>query len=380
MGFVRGRWAKRYINSFEDKKNFDDEQKLHFSFRSEFAQRRCIEREYPELTKKDIVEIDSYWAQFGIKIEDHSWHRMYYAVTGSRDPRFMPDDFVGLCLYNYYNDSAYIDAWRDKNMFERLLPQLRFPEVLGRRVRGRYQDESGSVLEKGHFARSILNRANGDYVIVKDARLSGHGRGVRKYKISNSDDVLLLINDWLSVDNYVVQRCVRQHEVLAAFNESSVNIVRLLTWRHGNEVDLLFAALRYGMPGEITDDCSREGVEILNVLGVDRDGRMHGEAYGLDGNIVRRFSQGRRVPSWDRMLECAKLAHLGLDNFDLVGWDFTVDRSGSPVCLEYNIQWPGTVVYQFACGPYAGEYTGELCSFLLDETNRRNYLPYYMQL
>lgn len=380
MYFVKGRWSKRYINSFEDKKSLDDEERLHFSARANFAREKCIEARYPELSKSDVEEIDAYWARFGVRIGDYSWHRMYYAVTGLHDPRFMPDDFVGLCLYKYYNDPAYVDAWRDKNMFERLLPRLRFPEVLGRRIRGRYQDGSGLTLEEGRFARTILEQANGDHVIVKDARLSGHGRGVRKYKVSTADEALLLIKDWSSSDNYVVQRCIRQHEVLAEFNESSVNIVRLLTWRRGDRVDLLFAALRYGMPGEITDDCSRDGAEILNVVGIDEGGSMRGEAYGLDGDVVGRFPRAGLIPSWTKMVEYTKLAHLGLDSFDLVGWDFTVDGLGTPICLEYNIQWPGTVVYQFACGPYAGALTDELCSFLLDETNRCNYLPYYMQL
>ena len=69
-----------------------------------------------------------------------------------------------------------------------------------------------------------------------------------------------------------------------------------------------------------------------------------------------------------------------MDNFDLIGWDFSVDEDGEPVCLEYNIQWPGTVAHQFVCGPYAGEKTDDLLSFLEDGTKRANYLPYYMQL
>lgn len=380
MGFIRGRWKKRYINDFEDKRILDEELREHFKFRSEFARKRCLEDGHPELSPSEKEDVDSFWGRYGIRINDYSWFRMYYAVTGIRDPRFMPDDVMGLCVYSYYNDSAYADAWRDKNMFERLLPQVPFPEAVGRRVRGRYLTPEGSVLDVGEFARHLLERAGGADLFVKDARLTGHGRGVGKYSASGRGEVEKLLVDWSSSDNYVIQRCVKQHEVFARFNESSVNIVRVVTWRHGGDVEVLLAALRYGMPGEIADDCMRDGEEVLNVVGVGSDGFVGRRAYDLNGRVVAVFDPGLRVPSWEKIVRCAKEAHLGLDNFDVVGWDFTVDSEGNPICLEYNIQWPGTVVYQFACGPFAGEFTGSFLSFLEDEENRENYIPHYMRL
>lgn len=293
MDLIEGRWTKRYINSFRDKRALDDELRGRYSSRSGFARARCEEAKYPELTASEISDIDAYWARWGVKICDYSWHRMYYAVTGVHDPRFMPDDFVGLCLYPYYNDEAYSDAWRDKNMFERLVPSLRFPSTIGRRVRGRFIGPTGEILDADAFAELLFDEAAGEPVIVKDARLSGHGRGVTKHVLSSVDDAASLADSRSFSENYLVQRCVRQHPVLAAYNESSVNVLRLLTWRHGPSVDLLFAALRYGLPGEATDMCKRGGREIINVVAIGLDGRVSKVARNLDGEVVGMFGGGR---------------------------------------------------------------------------------------
>lgn len=35
---IRGRWSKRYINSFEDKERYDVDRRNHFAARSSYAQ------------------------------------------------------------------------------------------------------------------------------------------------------------------------------------------------------------------------------------------------------------------------------------------------------------------------------------------------------
>ena len=52
----------------------------------------------------------------------------------------------------------------------------------------------------------------------------------------------------------------------------------------------------------------------------------------------------------------------------------TVDEEGQIICIEYNIRSPGTIVYQMADGPFAGEHTRELLQFLTQPQNRKKYL------
>lgn len=50
----------------------------------------------PHLKENEKKEIDELWAQYGIKINDYSWFRWYYGVTGMADPSFILQD-----IYSY---------------------------------------------------------------------------------------------------------------------------------------------------------------------------------------------------------------------------------------------------------------------------------------
>lgn len=381
---IRGRWSKRYVNSWGDKRAYDDAQREHFAVRASYARRYVEEHGLPDISDAEREEIRSFWGRYGFRVVDFSWWRMYYAVTGLHDPRFVPDDVMGLVVYAYYNDPAYADAWRDKNEFERLLPGMPFPEAIGRCRRGRLvcgEKVFDRASQAGEFCEAAFAALGGaDHIIVKDARHSGHGRGVRKYAVRSASDILTVLGDWGGSDNFVMQRCIRQHPVMAGLNQSSVNIYRVVTWRHGGDADVLFAAVRYGAPGSVTDDSyDSDGNEETHILAVTPDGRFAGLAIDQDGMPTGEIAAGEgAAPGYSEMCALARRYALALDNFDLVGWDFAVDEDGSPVCLEYNIEWPGTVFYQFSNGPYAGERTEDMLAFLLDEDAQHNWIPWYM--
>lgn len=296
-GLVRGRWEKRYINSFEDKDAYDQRRREHLAFRIDYAKEYVARHGCPDLGEDEKREIDDFWGRYGIDTGDYSWWSMYYWVTGARDPRFVPDHVMGLVLYAYYNDPAYVEAWRDKNEFDRLLPGMPFPETLLKCRRGRLALDglSGSrVVSRSEAPIAVIALAGaGSEVIVKDSRHSGHGRGVRKYELNCAADVEKVLSDWEGSGNWIMQRAVRQHAGMAALNESSVNIYRIVTWRHGDEADVLFGAARFGAPGSITDDSYDEnGVETTRCVAVGLDGRFAEQALDQDGFPVGRVSVG----------------------------------------------------------------------------------------
>lgn len=304
-GLVRGRWEKRYINSFEDKDAYDQRRREHLAFRIDYAKEYVARHGCPDLGEDEKREIDDFWGRYGIDTGDYSWWSMYYWVTGARDPRFVPDHVMGLVLYAYYNDPAYVEAWRDKNEFDRLLPGMPFPETLLKCRRGRLALDglSGSrVVSRSEAPIAVIALAGaGSEVIVKDSRHSGHGRGVRKYELNCAADVEKVLSDWEGSGNWIMQRAVRQHAGMAALNESSVNIYRIVTWRHGDEADVLFGAARFGAPGSITDDSYDEnGVETTRCVAVGLDGCFAEQALDQDGFPVGRVSVGGGGCSWVR--------------------------------------------------------------------------------
>lgn len=330
----------------------------------------------PELSKNDKQIIDKYWAQYGIKITDYSWFQWYCGLNKKVDPRYIPNDIYAYIIWPFYDNEQFRFAWKDKNYFERFLPEVPFPEVIIRKIHGRFYDAQGKFLsEKAEIFKLLINEKE---IIVKDAWDSGEGRGVTKYKISSVYDAEKIIQDWKS-DNYIIQKVVKQNKCFAQFNKSSVNIMRISSWYHDGKVEILAPTLRVGVKGQVTDISYIDGIETANVVGITEDGYFKQYLVTQDGHykdiheIVEDTTQ--KIPRWDDIISLIKKSHAKLGHFDIIGWDFTVTEDENIICIEYNVQRPGTVFYQYVNGPFFGEHTDAVLEFLKDKGNQRKYIP-----
>ena len=133
--------------------------------------------------------------------------------------------------------------------------------------------------------------------------------------------------------------------------------------------------VRYGIEGSPTDVAFVDGEEIVQVVGIGEDGRIYDRGFTMSGSRLDPVVEDKQVPYWDKIKETVTRGHLQLHYFDLVGWDITLDEDGNVVCIEYNLIHPGSIIYQFAHGPLAGDQTDAFLSFLKDPANREKYLP-----
>lgn len=381
MELIRGRWSKKYINCPEDKRDYDIMRRGFMQSHEQLASNYCEKFSPPELTCDEKNEISAYWAQFGIKIYDYDWHRMYYHATGIHDPRFVPDLVAGLVAYEFYNDKVFENTWRDKNMFQRLLPDVPMPKTLGKCIRGRFfHEDTGYVENKSCLITKIKQCVKErDSIIIKNTRDTGFGKSVKKYVINGEEDIINAFIEWDGCENFIIQECIKQHEILSSFNSSSANMIRICSWRNGTDVDIMFAAARVGIENSVTDVSFVNGEERVNIVGIT-DGYFNDKMIDQDGQFVKHLKANIKVPAWEEMVGIIKKNHLLIDNFDIVGWDFTINENGNPICFEWNISWPGTVLYQYANGPLYGDKTEKVFGFLSNEKNRYNYIPYYMRL
>lgn len=334
----------------------------------------------PKLTVAEKKEIDNYWSAYNVKFQDYEWHRMYYAVTGLHDPRFIPAPFAERVLYRYYNKQEFVPAYADKNMFQLFLPCMSFPTSIGKRVNSRYYDMIGNYYGEeltqqyvdavySAFIEKCQGKTN--EIVIKEAIGSKQGRGVRKCAVLSKESLNTLLTRSES-KNFVLQIAVQQHPFFAQFNEDSVNIIRITTWRKKNEVYVLSPCIRFGIKGSHTDVAYVNGTEIINAVKIDQDGAIQRKYVTLNGEWIDLPTWiDTTVPEWENILKRVRTNALELPYFDFVAWDITVDSDNQVVCIEYNLKWPGTIVYQYAHGPMAGEHTDELLSFLQDESNMR---------
>ena len=60
--------------------------------------------------------------------------------------------------------------------------------------------------------------------------------------------------------------------------------------------------------------------------------------------------------SYKKAVELVKQGHKRLPHYRFLGWDVTIDEAGEPVIIEYNINGPGVLYYQYANGSLFGDY------------------------
>lgn len=336
------------------------EYKVAYSFLKEHPQ--------PKLTKEEKIDIDRFWRGYNIKYPDFSWFEMYYGVTGIHDPRFIPHPVMITICYPYYNSMVYGPGWDDKNVYERLVTSCEFPYSLCHCINGNYYDHEWRFYNRDEILKLtdkiFMDLGKDTDIICKETCDTSFGKGVKKVVIGSIGEISDLLNQHKS-RNFILQKRIVQHSFFNQFNPTSSNIIRIISWRYEGDIIILSASIRFGMKGAFTDISFVNGKEIVNVVGIDNNGYVNDRFVSHDGNITDSPQiKEKKVPSWDRLIETVCKAHHDLLFFDFVGWDFMIDYKGDPICIEYNIHWPGSVLYQYAHGPLAGEYTNKFLDFL----------------
>ncbi len=359
------RYSVNYETSVELKKSYA------------VARRRFLNKHpMPPLTETEKREIDDYWRQYGVKWPDYTWFQMYYGVTGCHTPRFLPSSIVLPVIYKYYNFQDDISGWDDKNIYEMMNPLLNLPKSLAHKMLGRFYDSGYHYRANTNesldaLAANVFELLEGDTdIILKVSKKSFSGKGVKKFTgIESAKDVKKILTEQ-EAPNYILQKCVRQHPFFRQFCSTSVNIIRIVSWRHDETISLFPASIRYGTEGNFTDVAYVDGKEIVYVVGVDANGRINDRFVTFDGNMMTHPDiADKQIPNWQELTDTIVKAHERMFFFDLIGWDFTIDEKGKPICIEYNILKPGTILYQFCNGPFAGEYTEQLLEFLKSHNN-----------
>ena len=164
-----------------------------------------------------------------------------------------------------------------------------------------------------------------------------------------------------------------------ALNPDSINTIRIVTYRKGMDVFVLYAAIRIGRKGQAIDNESAGGISTK----INTDGTLCKWAYGAPGQDKIELTdsgiklEGYQVPSFEKAVDVVKEQHLNLPFQDLVGWDICIDADGEPVMLEWNTT---PELSQSAVGPAFGDYTEMVIKDAMGRPNSRVGDPTYRML
>ena len=286
----------------------------------------------------------------------------YYSRTsGVKSDRYMPMDvyfFYALPCLNRWDLRV---AYTDKNIYSGLFRNVAQPETVVKNINGIFYDNEERVISSDaaiNLATSAFNRGG---VIIKPTLDTCNGIGVALLDGGNQALVAKQFADY-SV-NYIVQQKIVQHSEMAKLNSSSLNTLRIFTYRDiEREVHYLHGKtfLRFGGKGSVMDNGSAGG-GICKVYddgcvddAVHRFKKIDTSSLALDYGIL-----SMRVPSFSRAVEFVVSLHDRLPYFDYIGWDVAIDQRGNPVFIEHNVL-PSVEGPQLISGPVFGPYLDEV--------------------
>lgn len=317
--------------------------------------------EVRKLTSVQKAEIDSIYKKYGYKYS-YDTHILTYSITGKFDANILPEDMYRASLELKLNNIEQKFVMSDKNYFELYMPEVKFPDVIVRNINGVFYDAARNIITKEEANKLISGY---EKVVVKPSVENGSGRGVELVDVESTS-----VTERFG-KNYVVQKLLVQHPFLSSLNQSSVNVIRIVTLFLGGKVVPISAALRYGGEGSFTDNKVSKDGKGMTIIGLTEDGALREKGYFSCGVSVTKTPggisfAGLKIPKFDEMVDLAVKQHSRFPNIRIVGWDFTLDENEDVVVIEYNIKAPGVLYYQWVNGPLFGAKTSEI----LDEIKK----------
>ena len=288
-----------------------------------------------------------------VNAKDKYAFAIYKNMAGTKDlPYYVSDTLFKTVLLPILNPLNHAPSgtnrescFADKNYAELIMGSLRFPKAVFRRLHGHFYDAS---LRRITEEDALALAAPYEQLVFKQSVDGAHGHGV---KLANREDYAGLLRS--HGENYVVQERVRQHPVLAYFNESSVNILRVTSLCWKGEVYILSGILRIGAPGSFCDHTPHGGTHNLDVA-VMEDGSLGATAFDPDHCHVYDTVYGKPIqgyiPRYQELKELVIQEHSKYPDYALIGWDFTLDEDENIICMEFNTKWPGISASQYAHG------------------------------
>ena len=320
-----------------------------------------------KLTPKQKKEVQDFYKNMIGKEIPLYCHEYFYSRTGVFTKDYVPNNIYHCELVPKANVHHLQGAFGDKNMCDFLFPGENVVHSILKNMNGYYYYEGKPVSEE----EAIMLCQNLEKVIIKPSKES-KGIGVRLFSAKdgvtdlNERTISQLFKEYKR--DFLIQEWVKQHEVMAALNPTSVNTMRILSYRSGMEVLIIYSVVRIGRSGSVVDNQCAGGISTT----IDKNGRLGKTAYGgySSDDIIKTDTgiilDGYQLPSYDKAIEMVKRLHLKLPFFNIVGWDVAIQVDGEPVLIEFNTN-PGLSQSAFKSG--MGEYTERIIRELWPRPN-----------
>lgn len=326
--------------------------------------------------KQELIHHKKKWSVLKKRINPR-WFKIYSSITGRSEVDYVPEDIYYVIIEPCMNQSEFLLAYKDKNFYEIYYEPQLLPTALLRNIHGVFYDRDYNVLPASKGAEYLYGHLRSSpRIIVKPAVGSSGGTNVQLFErdkdgfTNSGGDILSL--DLLKRDfhtNFIVQEYIEQHDFFSQFNRSSLNTVRLTTYRSVSteEIIVIQAVQRMGRPGSLVDNQASGGLSV----GIQSNGRLGDYAVDKYGNTYREFGSGIPFDHLENVIQFEEMKILakGIARKNyyarLLGFDFCVDKEGTVRLIEINNKYLEINFLQMNNGPLFGSFTDEVIEFCL---------------
>ena len=302
-------------------------------------------------------ELSPYYADRGFKVS------MMFADYFSRLSGVESDRYLSMDVYYFFvvpalNRYDFINAYIDKNIYSDLFPMVRQPLTVVKNMHGHFYRE-GQEISRDEAIEAV--RTYSGEMMIKATVETCNGDGVDQIIDTSADSLNALFSRYDI--NFIVQEKARQHPELQRVNPTSLNSMRLYTYRTlEGKCEFLYpySMLRFGGKGAVKDNTSKGGGTCL----IDRDGHVDDRVFRfkhMEISSLKRETgvENLVVPCYHKVIDTLLAMHSKLPYFDYVGWDVTVDPDGEPLFIEFNLV-PAIEGPQLMAGPMFAEHLDEV--------------------
>lgn len=311
------------------------------------------------LSKGQKKDITTYYSNLLGKKVPVYWHEYFFSRNGNFSVKYVPTCFYHSDIIYKLNNYDLRHAYVDKGVYDIFFSDVLRPKTFVKNINGYFYDDSRPISREEAVSRCL----NLDGAVSKPTQEGKWGKGV---KVFSTKDGLLDDNSSIGSlmdgykKNFIIQEKIQQHESMCLLNPTSLNTLRVLSYRQDNEVYILYVVVRIGRKGKSVDNETAGGINADIDL---ESGRIIDCAYGTPSEKritvtdVGTILKGFQIPSFELVKNEVIELHLRLPYFNLIGWDFGIDEKGRPVMIEWN---RAPDLSQTAHGPAFGEMTDEI--------------------
>jgi hypothetical protein len=317
------------------------------------------------------------WECFGRKPSD-IYLKIYSSISGVQSENFVPENLYYNRIEPVLNNKSFTLAYADKNFYEKHLPEfiLLFPEAYLRGINGKLYDKDYNKIEDLSIVPKWIE-SDGEYILKPASETSGGANILLLKTVSQKIKICGLSLDYKQFiqylqnvykNNFILQERIIQHSFYADFNQSSINTVRIFTYKSAKDDQVITqqSVLRFGKPGMLVDNQASGGFSIgINENGFLNDFYINklGIKTPMSGNLL--LKQKLVLPGYEIMKEIACSISKKYYYHSLLGFDFCFSANGVVRLLEINLKNIETNFLQMNNGPLFGSFTDEIIEYCL---------------